>query len=55
MNQPNAISSRDLINNIVPIVNDIVLYHQKGVKRVDLMLSVLILQFKEKGKGNFCK
>lgn len=33
--------SRDMLCNIVPLVNNTVLYTRKCVKKVDLMLSIL--------------
>lgn len=36
------ISFRDLLYNIIPIVNNMVLYTLKYVKRIDFMLSVLL-------------
>lgn len=44
------ISFRDLLHNILPIVNNIVLCSQRFVKRRELMLSVLTKVKKNKNK-----
>ena len=42
---------RALLYNIVSIVNDNVLYNEKFVKKIDIMLSVLSTIIKEKKGG----
>lgn len=42
-NYSRSINSTDLLHNIVPVVNNTVLYTQKFVKTVDLIFSVLTM------------